>query len=681
MRHSSDDLTLYEPVRHQPNGASDLASTLLFKKTANTALAKSPEDTPRDETAEPPRFVPLRRCDNVNGYSTVFLPGPSPSFVLKSCKSTPKVIGLQGLGVGGMSAFHTEGCDRGFIYADSEGIARVTQLPEATNLTELGISVKKIPLDSDVGKISYHHPTGTYIAGCSAMEPFELPRDDDYHKEWVKEALSFPPTMPRGVLRLINPVTWTVIHSLELEPCESIESMRTLQLEVSEETKERRMLVTVGSALSKGEDLPTRGRVQVFDIVTVIPEPGRPETNRRLKLMAKEEIPRGGVTALSEVGTQGLMLVAQGQKCMVRGLKEDGSLLPVAFLDMNCHVASVRELPGTGLCLLADAFKGLWFAGYTEEPYTFKVLGKSGGRLPLLVADFLPDGEDLSMVAVDADGDMHILEFNPERTCPGSPVQGERLSRLTVSQIPRVCRATSSSTAPPSPSPQTRPHAPSCSRVLSRHPRRSNTSSNNSRRRRRARTSSSSPHHRATSPPSPRCPSRRTGASSRPPTSCSRPWRPTAACTPRPTACRIRSSTTHARSPWASRRPRLRAAPSSTGRCSRAGRSSGRPSRQRWRARAATTPLPTCAPTSRPCWAGPAWPTFEAVYLCLCSLSMYFVVQVLRGTGRPQAFPSRLCANHMPSSCQSEYDATPVGGGTADKTPSPRRRPLYPTAA
>jgi cleavage and polyadenylation specificity factor subunit 1 len=313
-----------------------------------------------------------------------------------------------------MSAFHTEGCDRGFIYVDTEGIARVTQLSDKTNFTELGVSVKKIPLDSEVGMISYHHPTGTYVAACTKLEQFELPRDDDYHKEWAKETNSFPPTMPRGVLKLINPVTWTVIHELEMEPCESIESMKTLHLEVSEETKEKRMLVAVGTALSKGEDLPARGRVQVFDIVTVIPEPGRPETNKRLKLLAKEEIPRGGVSALSEIGAQGLMLVAQGQKCMVRGLKEDGSLLPVAFLDMSCHVSSVKELAGTGLCVMADAFKGLWFAGYTEEPYTFKVLGKSSGNLPLLAADFLPDGEDLSMVAVDAEGDMHVMEFNPE---------------------------------------------------------------------------------------------------------------------------------------------------------------------------------------------------------------------------------------------------------------------------
>ncbi|GKU03346.1 unnamed protein product [Fusarium langsethiae] len=460
LRNQTDDLTIYEPIRHiRPGGESNLSAALSFKKTSNVTLATTPVATQQDDDVEQPRFMPMRRCANINGYSTVFLPGSSPSFVLKSSKSIPRVIGLQGLGIRGMSSFHTEGCDRGFIYADDKGIARVTQFPSETNFTELGISVKKVPLGSDVRGIAYHQPTGAYIAGCMISEPFELPRDDDYHKEWAKETLTFPPTMPRGVLKLISPITWTVIHDIELESCESIECMKTLHLEVSEDTKERRFLVAVGTAVSKGEDLPIRGRVHVFDIVTVIPEPGKPETNRRLKAIAREDIPRGGVTAISEIGSQGLMLVAQGQKCMVRGLKEDGSLLPVAFLDMSCHVSSARELSRTGLCLMADAFKGVWFAGYTEEPYTFKVLGKSHGRLPVVVADFLPDGDDLAIVAADVDGDLHILEFNPEH--PKS-LQGHLLLHRTsfsVSPNPPSTTLLLPRTTPPShPTPQDPPH-------------------------------------------------------------------------------------------------------------------------------------------------------------------------------------------------------------------------------
>jgi len=313
-----------------------------------------------------------------------------------------------------MSSFHTEGCERGFIYADTEGIARVTELPSDYSYGEIGMSVKKIPLGVDTSAVAYHPPTGCYVLGCNSLEPFELPKDDDYHKEWARESLTFKPVAERGVLKLLTPSNWSIIDSVEMEPYEIAMCVETLNLEVSEATNERKQLIAVGTALTRGEDLPTRGRVYVYDIADVIPEPGRPETNKKLKLVAKEDIPRGAVTAISEVGTQGLMLVAQGQKCMVRGLKEDGTLLPVAFMDMNCYVTSVKELPGTGLCVMSDAFKGVWFTGYTEEPYKMMLFGKSA-KLEILAADFLPDGKELFIVASDADGNIHILQFDPER--------------------------------------------------------------------------------------------------------------------------------------------------------------------------------------------------------------------------------------------------------------------------
>lgn len=140
-------------------------------------------------------------------------------------------------------------------------------------------------------------------------------------------------------------------------------SIKTMNLEISENTHERRSLVVVGTAVIRGEDLPAQGRIYVFNVIPVVPEPEHPETGHSLKLIAKEEI-KGAVTALTEIGTQGFLLAAQGQKCMVRGLKEDGTLLPVAFMDMQCYTSVAKELKGTGLCLLGDAVKGVWFAGY-----------------------------------------------------------------------------------------------------------------------------------------------------------------------------------------------------------------------------------------------------------------------------------------------------------------------------
>lgn len=141
-------------------------------------------------------------------------------------------------------------------------------------------------------------------------------------------------------------------------------AIKNISLEVSENTHERKDMIVVGTAFARGEDIPSRGCIYVFEVVQVVPDPDHPETDRKLKLIGKEPV-KGAVTALSEIGGQGFVLVAQGQKCMVRGLKEDGSLLPVAFMDMQCYVSVVKELKGTGMCILGDAVKGVWFAGYS----------------------------------------------------------------------------------------------------------------------------------------------------------------------------------------------------------------------------------------------------------------------------------------------------------------------------
>lgn len=153
-------------------------------------------------------------------------------------------------------------------------------------------------------------------------------------------------------------------QSYPLGPTEQVMTMKNINLEISERTHERRDTIVVGTAFTLGEDIPARGCIYVFEVIKVVPDPDRPEMDRKLKLIGKETV-KGAVTALSGIGGQGFLIIAQGQKCMVRGLKEDGSLLPVAFMDMQCYVSVVKELKGTGMCILGDAMKGLWFAGYS----------------------------------------------------------------------------------------------------------------------------------------------------------------------------------------------------------------------------------------------------------------------------------------------------------------------------
>jgi cleavage and polyadenylation specificity factor subunit 1 len=301
--------------------------------------------------------------DNINGYSTVIQRGRSPAFILKESSSAPRVIGLSGNPVKSLTRFHTSSCQRGFAYLDSTDTLRISQLPPSTHYGHLGWAARRMPMDADVHALAYHS-SGLYIIGTGQSEEYTLDPNETFHYELPKEDASFKPRVEHGIIKVMDEKTWTVIDTHVLEPQEVILCIKMLNLEVSETTHQRKDLIAVGTAIVHGEDLATKGNIRIFEVITVVPEPDHPETNKRLKLIVKDEV-KGAVSAISDLGTQGFMIMAQGQKSMVRGLKEDGTLLPVAFMDMQCYVTTMKSLPNTGMLLMGDAYKGVWFTGYT----------------------------------------------------------------------------------------------------------------------------------------------------------------------------------------------------------------------------------------------------------------------------------------------------------------------------
>jgi cleavage and polyadenylation specificity factor subunit 1 len=370
VRMSNDDLVIYKAYHSPSRSASDSWTTnLRWAKLSQQHVPRYSEDGETEEGGSDNTESSLLALDNICGYSTVFRQGPSPAFILKESSSVPRVIGLSGKSVKGLTSFNTSSCQRGFAYLDSSDNLRISQLPNHTHYGHLGWAAKRMPMDSEVQSLAYH-PRGLYVVGTSLSEEYRLNPEETYHYELPKEETNLPPHVEWGVIKLIDEQTWTVIDTHILDPQETILCIKTLNLEVSETTHQRKDLIAVGTSIVHGEDLATKGRIRIFEVITVVPEPDRPETNKRLKLIVKDEV-KGAVSAISELGTQGFLIMAQGQKCMVRGLKEDGTLLPVAFMDMQCYVTELKTLHNTGMLLTADAYRGVWFAGYTVRGDTF----------------------------------------------------------------------------------------------------------------------------------------------------------------------------------------------------------------------------------------------------------------------------------------------------------------------
>ncbi|KAL2824543.1 CPSF A subunit region-domain-containing protein [Aspergillus cavernicola] len=404
LRTKNNDLVVYRPFL--TNSPREEPASLKFMKEANHVLPRIPTRSDEGQL----EHKPLRILPNLSGYNGIFMPGPSAGFIFRSTTTSPHFIRLRGSHTRGLGCF--ESPEKGFAYLDSNSVVRLAKLPPGTQLGHPW-ALRRVPIGEQIDQLTYSTTSDTYVLGTCHRSEFKLPENDELHPEWRNEVISFLPEVQQSSLKVVCPKTWTVIDSYSLDPAEHIMAMKTMSLEVSENTHERRDMVVVGTALARGEDTPSRGCVYVFEVIEVVPDPDHPETTRRLKLIGKEPV-KGAVTALSEIGGQGFLIVAQGQKCMVRGLKEDGSLLPVAFLDMQCYVSVVKELKGTGMCILGDAMKGLWFAGYSEEPYKMSLFAKDLDYLEIFAADFLPDDNRLFVIVADSDCNLYVLQYDPE---------------------------------------------------------------------------------------------------------------------------------------------------------------------------------------------------------------------------------------------------------------------------
>jgi cleavage and polyadenylation specificity factor subunit 1 len=407
LRSATDTFTIYEPFRYPANNASgSWHNSLRFRKVPTTHVPKF--DITDDGSV---RISPLRPTQ-IAGYNAVSVSGGSPSLITKHATSLPQIVGLRAENCRAFTPLHVATCARGFAVLDVDGNLQECTFP-ADAWFGTGWVVRKLPLGNpieEVRQLAYHESRGLYVVATCRLVDFMFVEEDGRHPE--QDDIAVRPQVPQYTLHLLSAKSHRVLHSMEMPYTETITTLKVMPLEASELTHEQKSLVVVGSAQQRGEDMPAKGALTVLEILDVVPEPNDEETGVKLHVVSREE-PRGAVTAV-ETFLGGLIGTAQGQKLMVRGLKEDGSCLPVAFLDAQCQMVTLKTFARSGMWLGADVWKGLWFGAFTEEPYKLSVLGKSRTQMEVVCAEFLPADDQLFILVVDADMDLHVLQYDPE---------------------------------------------------------------------------------------------------------------------------------------------------------------------------------------------------------------------------------------------------------------------------
>ncbi|KAJ2553006.1 mRNA cleavage and polyadenylation factor subunit [Coemansia sp. RSA 1933] len=358
----------------------------------------------------------------------------------------------------GLARFHSSSCQHGFVTLTQAGTLSISMLPMSAQASRGGIEydapwpVRCIPVGtvhpgiSTLGGVAFHPTSGSYAAVSTTMAPFFIKEPDPdvaakHAREMEEESLaadgkdpsaaqsrldnqqlipehsrhdlrttSAPPLVPHFYMDLLSPVTWETVDSFAFDENEHVVEMRTLVLESSQAVSGTKPFLCVATGFVLGEDVSSRGRVYIFDVIDVIPLPGRPQTNRKLKLLLKEEM-RGTVNALGEL--RGNLVISVGSKIFVRAFSNNDSLISIAFMDCQSWVKSLTGFKN--YLLIGDLINSIWFAGFQEDgPTKVQVIGRDYyNRLPVEYADLVVLGQQMQILAADSHGNMHFFVYAP----------------------------------------------------------------------------------------------------------------------------------------------------------------------------------------------------------------------------------------------------------------------------
>ncbi|CCK73011.1 cleavage/polyadenylation factor CFT1 KNAG_0M01580 [Huiozyma naganishii CBS 8797] len=356
-----------------------------------------------------------------NGYSVIFVTGKVPYLLIKEDDSVPRVFQFANIPLVSMTTWG----NKSIMCVDDIKNARVYTLDCSDVYYGNKIPLKRVTINSvmenymTLTNVAYHERTKTYIVSYSREIDFVAKGEDgEVVPVGIVDDAPHAKSVQSGLL-LINPTTWSVIDKIDFEPDSLVNDIKSMFIQLNSRTKRKIEYVVVGTSFVGTEDLPATGSFQMYDIAEVVPEPGKPDTNYKIKQFFKEEL-RSAVTSVCDIS--GRFVISQSQKLMVRDAQEDNSVVPVAFLDIPLFTADMKSFGN--LLIIGDAMQGIQLVGFDAEPYRMIPLGRSVLKFETLSLEFLVNGGDLYFTLIDRNDILHVLKYAPDE--PNS-LSGQRL--------------------------------------------------------------------------------------------------------------------------------------------------------------------------------------------------------------------------------------------------------------
>ncbi|SCU87875.1 LADA_0E06722g1_1 [Lachancea dasiensis] len=356
---------------------------------------------------------------NFNGHSIILVTGSVPYMIIKEDVSKPKIFKFANIPLVSLTSWG----DNSVLCVDDIKNARIVTL-DTTFFYGNRLPVKRVNIEDalsnygSLNNVAYHERTGMYVASFNKKIEYEAISEDGQKMVGCNDNVIHAQGFESGIL-LINPKTWNVIDVLSFSKNSLVNDMKTMLIQTNSRMRRKREYLVVGNTFVRDEDFGTMGSFYLYDITEVVPEPGKPDTNYKLKEIFHEEF-RGAVSSVCEVS--GRFLISQGQKVLIRDVQEDNSVVPVAFMDVPVFVTDAKSYGN--LLIIGDAAQEFQFVGFDAEPYRMIPLGKSVSGLEVMSLEFLVNNGEVNFLVSDRNDILHVLKYAPDE--PNS-LSGQKL--------------------------------------------------------------------------------------------------------------------------------------------------------------------------------------------------------------------------------------------------------------
>ncbi|TMS37470.1 hypothetical protein L596_004394 [Steinernema carpocapsae] len=413
-----DTVLLYEMFAHDDNVEGSLA--IRFRKLPNIVVprmskfsnsdGKSPVEAIKGQDRYRTRLFPFERVGNMT-YG-LFVGGGFPTwFFMQRGDIRQHSMTIDGP-VHAFSAFNSPVCPHGYIYLNQKtNLTRICCLSDSYDY-DMSYPVRRIPMGESIHRVQYVLQNDLLaIVGSKkkTTNKYCVLLNDEKVIETVKREIY--PEIESFSIKLFSFEDYKVVPSseIEFEEFEAVTACEEVLLSSESTLTGLKNYIAVGTSGSYGEEVVVRGRVVLYEVIEVVPEPGFPTSKNKLKLIFDKE-QKGSVSSVCSCN--GYLLTGIGAKVFIWQFR-DNALHGISFLDLSyCvhHLTSFRSL-----ALAVDTNRSVSLIRYQEQ-YKALSLASRDHRTDIpspLSAEFLFDHKRSGIVMSDESGALSFFTYSP----------------------------------------------------------------------------------------------------------------------------------------------------------------------------------------------------------------------------------------------------------------------------